>query len=136
MKWVKIIFGVVILVIALYYGWTAYHIFSSSSEKIEHSEENSASDLQWHKSLLKGLQTAEKENKPVFIDFWATWCKNCLAMDATTFKDPEVQQTLQDFVLIKHQAEDLKVSPHKELMEYFGILGLPTYVIIQPKELQ
>ncbi len=134
MKWVKIIFGVIILIIALYYGYTAYHIFAARSVKVEHTSAKSESELNWHKSLLDGLQESRRTNKPVLIDFWATWCKNCLAMDATTFKDEKVQEALEDFVLIKYQAEDLKASPHKEILDYFGIIGLPTYVVLQPKQ--
>jgi len=55
-------------------------------------------------------------------------------MDATTFQDPQVQEVLQDFVLIKYQAEDLKASPHKELLDHFGIIGLPTYVVLVQEE--
>lgn len=133
MKWIKIVFGVIILVIALYYGYTAYHIFSSQSVKVEQASAKSESELNWHKSLLDGLQESRLSGKPVLIDFWATWCKNCLAMDATTFKDKKVQEALKEFVLIKYQAEDLKASPHKEMLKYFGIHGLPTYVVLQPK---
>jgi len=138
MKWVKIIFGVIILIIALYYGYTAVHIFSSQSHDAEYTSEHSVIEgeetLHWNKSLIVGLQIAQEENKPVFIDFWATWCKNCLAMDATTFKDEAVQEVLKDFVLVKYQAEDLGVSPTKEILDRFGILGLPSYVVLLPQE--
>ena len=74
-----------------------------------------------------------RSDKPVLIDFWATWCKNCLTMDATTFKNKSVQNALDDFILVKYQAEDLEASPNKEVLDYFDVLGLPTYVIIEPK---
>lgn len=134
MKWVTKIFGVIILIIALYYGYTAYHIFSSQSAEVERTAVESETELNWHKSLLEGLQESRETNKPVLIDFWATWCKNCLAMEATTFKDEKVQEALKEFVLIKYQAEDMKASPHKEMLDYFGIIGLPTYVVLQPKQ--
>ena len=43
-------------------------------------------------SLAEGLAAAEREHKPVLIDIWATWCKNCLTMDKTTLADPEVER--------------------------------------------
>ena len=137
MKWVKIIFGVIILVIALYYGYTALHIFSSQAQDTEHvveytSEENE-SGLYWTPSLMDGLDRAKEEGKPVFIDFWATWCKNCLAMEATTFRDDEVEKVLEGFVLVRYQAEDLKKSPTKEILDYYDVLGLPSYVVLLPK---
>ena len=42
----------------------------------------------WHLSLPAGLAAAEREGKPVLLDLWATWCKNCLTMDKTTLKRP------------------------------------------------
>ena len=42
----------------------------------------------------------------MLIDFWATWCKNCLMMDKTTLQDPTVKAALAGYVKIKFQAED------------------------------
>lgn len=134
MDWVKYIFGVIIFVIAIYYGYTGVKIFQNrvkSVEQIEVAEE--ISSLPWIYSLPDGLENAKQEGKPVMIDFWATWCKNCLVMDATTFKDDEVIAKLEDYVLVKYKAENLKESPTKEILDYFGVLGLPTYVILVPK---
>jgi len=36
MKWVTKIFGIIILIIALYYGYTAFHLFSSQTDITEH----------------------------------------------------------------------------------------------------
>ena len=89
---VKQAFGVVILVTAAYYCHLAYTLFadrwvdasavtSSVDEKIKEG---------WHSSLAEGLEIARREQKPVLIDLWATWCKNCLTMDKTTFEDASV----------------------------------------------
>jgi len=71
----------------------------------------------------------------VFIEeATATWCKNCKAMDATTFRDPKVEQLLKKkYVLVKYQAERPDEPGTKELLDYFGVVGLPTYVVLQPK---
>ena len=68
----------------------------------------------------------------MLIDFWATWCKNCLLMDKTTLRDPEVSAALAGYVKVKFQAEDASVSPAREALEHFGAIGLPTYVILKP----
>ena len=136
MQWIKYIFGVIILVIALYYGYTAVSIFKTQSQPVvyEHTDESTTeeSKLVWMPSLIDGLERAKEEGKPVLIDFWATWCKNCLVMEATTFKDDKVEEVLKDFVLVRYQAEDLNKSPTKELLDYFGVLGLPSYVVLIP----
>src|SRR5437762_5358276 len=79
---VKQAFGVVILVTAAYYGYEAYALFanrwvdagevaSSVQEKLKEG---------WTPSLADGLAAAKRDGKPVLIDMWATWCKNCLTM--------------------------------------------------------
>jgi thiol:disulfide interchange protein len=87
----------------------------------------------WHASLADGLAAAERERKPVLIDMWATWCKNCLTMDKTTLKDETVVSALSGYVKIKFQAENPDEAPAKEVMQRFGAIGLPTYVILKPK---
>lgn len=132
MKWIKYIFGVIIFIIAIYYAYTGIKIFQHNSVKITSQIEtpDETSTLPWIYSLPDGLKKAKLEGKPVMIDFWATWCKNCFVMDATTFKDEEVTKKIEDFVIIKYKAENLKESPTKEILEYFKIIGLPSYAVL------
>lgn len=134
MEWVKYIFGVIIFVIAIYYGYTGVKIFQNRMKPVEQIEvAEEISSLPWIYSFSEGLEKAKKEGKPVMIDFWAIWCKNCLVMDATTFNDDEVIAKLEDYVLVKYKAENLKESPTKEILDYFGVIGLPTYVVLVPE---
>ena len=129
-KWmvrVKQAFGVFIFLFAAYYGYLAWTLTNAAQP----TEESAAG---WTTSLEEGLARAAEEKKPVFIDFWATWCKNCLVMDKTVLKDPEVLKALDGYVKIKYQAEALTESPTREVAEYFKVLGLPSYVILKPEE--
>ncbi len=134
MVWVKHAFGVFILGTALYYGYIAYGLFSQrwvDADEVAGSVQEML-DEGWYASLEQGLATAEAEDKLVLVDIWATWCKNCLTMDTTTLKDPQVQEALDDYVKIKFQAEDLNVSPAEEVMKRFEAIGLPAYAILRP----
>ena len=133
---VKQAFGVLILATAAYYGYLAYTLFanrwvdasavsSSVQEKLEAG---------WTDSLSGGLAQAAREGKPVLIDFWATWCKNCLTMDKTTLADADVAAALSDYVKVKFQAEDPDAEPAKSVLARFNAIGLPTYVILRPAE--
>jgi thiol:disulfide interchange protein len=130
---IKQAFGVVILATAAYYGYTAYGIFANrwvDPLQVSSSVEEKLKEG-WHASLSEGLAAARREGKPVLIDFWATWCKNCLVMDNTTLKDAEVTAALSRYVKIKFKAEDPTTSPAKEVMDYVGAFGLPTYAILK-----
>jgi cytochrome c biogenesis protein CcdA len=132
---VKQVFGVVILATAAYYGYESYLLFADRA--VDAAAVTSSVDEQvkagWHRSLDEGLASATRDHKPVLIDMWATWCKNCLTMDQTTLKDPAVVSALEGYVKIKFQAENPDEQPAKAVMQRFDAIGLPTYVILRPK---
>jgi thioredoxin:protein disulfide reductase len=131
---VKQAFGVFIMATAIYYGYEAYSIFANRWVDPAAVSSSVAAQLKagWHASLAEGLDLAQREQKPVLIDMWATWCKNCLTMDKTTLENADVQKALSGYVRIKYQAEDPDQPPAKTVMQRFNAAGLPTYVILRP----
>jgi len=126
-KWmsrVKYAFGVIIALFAMYYGYLAFGLFHPGNAE---ACATSTGDLR------AALDQARAQGKPVFIDFWASWCKNCEAMEHTTFRSTAVQQRLGDFVFVRLQAERPNESPARELLDYFGAIGLPTYIVLTPQ---
>ena len=133
---VKHAFGVFILGTAVYYGYLSYGLFSQrwvDPELVAESVQELVSEG-WYPSLAQGLAAAEAEGKPVLVDVWATWCKNCLTMDRTTLKAAGVQAALDDYVKVKFQAEDLGISPARQVMERFEAIGLPAYAILRLRD--
>jgi thiol:disulfide interchange protein len=131
---VKQAFGVLILVTAAYYAWIAYGLFANRAVDPAAVQASVQAQVEagWHSSLAEGLAVARREGKPVLIDFWATWCKNCLTMDETTLADAEVKAALDGFVKVKFQAEDPEAEPARSVMARYRAVGLPTYVILRP----
>ncbi len=131
---VKQALGIVILATAAYYGYEAYSIFSNrwvDPAEVEASVQALLAEG-WHARLGDGLAEAERDGKPVLIDMWATWCKNCLTMDATTMKNAGVVSALDGYVKIKFQAESPDDEPAASVMRRLNASGLPTYVILKP----
>ena len=132
---VKQAFGVFILITAAYYGYEAYSLFSNrwvDPTAVRSSVEEQVKSG-WHSSLAEGLAVAQREKKPVLIDAWATWCKNCLTMDKTTLASDDVKQALSGYVKIKFQAEDPDSEPARQILQRISAAGLPAYAILKPK---
>ena len=120
MKWVNRAFGVIVLGFAAWYGWLAWQGWSRTSETHEMRRTDAVPS-----SLVSRLESSPR---PVLVDCWATWCKNCAAMDKVMEK-PEVQKALKPFAVIRLQAED--ISELRKLKGFESIRGLPAFAIFE-----
>jgi thiol:disulfide interchange protein DsbD len=58
--------------------------------------------VSWQPYSDEVMEQAHKSNKPVIVDFSATWCTPCRELDDITFRDPQVvKQAQDDFVMVK-----------------------------------
>jgi len=129
MKWVNRGFGIVVLGFAAWYGKLAYEGF----EKFERFERIVDGVVEATPATLNAkLSTLSSESaRPILVDCWATWCKNCAAMEKGTLADPKVRAKLKDFTVIRLQAEDM--GELRKLPGFEGVMGLPAFVIFGPE---
>ncbi|MDD4103307.1 MAG: thioredoxin family protein, partial [Kiritimatiellae bacterium] len=114
-------------VLALYYFYLAAVGFMPASNIAREGSITAGDREAWQARL----EQARREGKPLFVDFWATWCKNCTVMERTTFADERVKKRLEDFIVVKVQAEKPSESPAKEMLRGFGVRGLPGFVVLR-----
>jgi thioredoxin:protein disulfide reductase len=68
-----------------------------------------------------------KTNKPVVLDFWASWCVSCKELDEITFKDEKVIAKLQNFTLLKVDVTN-NTKDDKDIQKKFGVVGPPALI--------
>jgi thioredoxin:protein disulfide reductase len=138
-KWmmrVKYGFGVMIILFAAYYGHLAYGLFRSGAGLVAEARDGDAPGAvtaSFTAELTKALQAAKADGRPVFIDFYASWCKNCSAMEHTTFASAAVKARLAEYHEVRLPAERPNESPAKEVLDHFKVLGLPSFVVLTPE---
>ena len=87
--------------------------------------------VSWVSYTEDTLKQAEIVNKPVIIDFYATWCTPCRELDEITFHHPTVvMQTENEIIMVKVDVTKGRNPIHDTLIQQYRIKGVPTVVFI------
>ena len=115
---------------------------SACAKKAEEPAKGSAAGgaITWT-GYTDGMKESSETGKPVIVDFYTTWCKYCVKLDETTYKDPEVIRLMnENFISIKVNAEGTakvvhegKTMTESELAAAYKVEGFPTIWFIDGK---
>lgn len=90
--------------------------------------------IAWYRSFDAAQKEAVLTGKPIFIDFYASWCANCVAFKEETANNIELNQSLREKVIAvklidrEPEFEKFRENPeHRQLK-----IGLPYFAILQP----
>ncbi|MCG3670276.1 protein-disulfide reductase DsbD [Aliarcobacter butzleri] len=100
-------------------------------EKFTSSKMIQISDEKLIFKKIKNIQELElaikNSNKPVMLDFWASWCVSCKELEEITFQDEQVINKLQEFTLLKADVTENN-DEDKALQKKFGVVGPPALI--------
>lgn len=105
-----------------------FSIYSFKSPKVDFKEDT-AEGIQFFKGTFQeALEKAKIENKPIFLDIYATWCGPCKMLKKHTFSDKEVGTYYNaNFINI---AIDGETKEGRELVNLYQVRSYPTLLII------
>ena len=100
---------------------------AKSKTKTVASKTAAAKQIRWHTSINDAMDEAQQTNKPIFVDFYATWCPPCKMMERQTFPHPMVIAESKKWVMLK-----IDVDAQTDVKNHYRVNRYPTLMILRP----
>lgn len=85
-----------------------------------------AESIPWRTNLDAALAEARQTNRPVLVDFSASWCPGCIVMKNEVWPDAAVGRT----VAASYVPVLVDVDRQTELANRFGVDSIPTVLVL------
>jgi thiol:disulfide interchange protein DsbD len=129
--------SLILLIFGIYFFYTGFVrsglLFESKSTEVEALKTEKDGNLTWQRNYEDALVLARMENKPVFIDFYADWCANCIAFKKLSLRNAKLNKALERVILLKIYDTDTQFKKFQDNPLYIELkTGLPFFVILKP----
>jgi thiol:disulfide interchange protein DsbD len=88
--------------------------------------------ISWYRNYEAAQKVAKETGKPIFIDFYASWCANCTAFKAEAANNAKLNQALRErAVAVKLVDKEPEFEKFRENPEHRQLkIGLPYFAIL------
>ena len=123
----RLVFLLGLSVLMLACSSSKYSTYDDRVEK-EPTSHKSLVQFEYSSSFAPIMQKASQEDKPIFLEFYTTWCAPCKLMDKDVFTHRETAHFLNDnFVNYKVNAEK---ANGPDLAMIYGVKSFPTLLFL------
>jgi thioredoxin:protein disulfide reductase len=91
--------------------------------------------ISWYRSFDAAKKVAQQTGKPIFIDFYASWCANCTEFKKESASNEQLNHALRDkAIAVKLIDKEPEFEKFRASQEHRQLkIGLPYFAIITPE---
>lgn len=116
------------LILVVFAGIAITMAFNSQAQSASTEASEGEGITFFNGTFKEALAEAKKQNKPIFMDSYTSWCYWCKVLDKTTFKDSGVISYLNaNFINVKMNMEK---GEGPSLAREFKVSGYPTLLFL------
>lgn len=111
---------------------TANCAINPALQAIESPAIEQEAGINWYRSFPEAQKAALASGKPIFIDFYASWCANCIAFKEQTANNSQLNQALRSHAIaVKLVDKEPEFEQFREHPEHRQLkIGLPYFAIL------